>query len=128
MSPSLSRASPIFLFSRKCLEDGVRTVRFTWRNRKIRIFGAGYLRKGGLLAERKGAALGGVFQARRAQAPGAVSAHDPRAGGCLRGEAGREGVRPGNAGHRPGFCYAHPGGAAISAFDTVLDDWPYNAE
>jgi uncharacterized DUF497 family protein len=28
------------------VEGGIMTVRFTWRNRKIRIFGAGYWRKG----------------------------------------------------------------------------------
>ena len=28
------------------VEGAVMTVRFTWRNRKIRIFGAGYWRKG----------------------------------------------------------------------------------
>jgi uncharacterized DUF497 family protein len=33
-----------FCFGR--VEDAVMTVRFTWRNQKIRIFGAGYWRKG----------------------------------------------------------------------------------
>jgi uncharacterized protein len=28
------------------VEGGIMTVRFTWRKRKIRIFGAGYWRKG----------------------------------------------------------------------------------
>ena len=36
-----------------------------------------------------------VFQARRATAPRALPAHDPRASGRLRGEAGRKGVTTG---------------------------------
>jgi uncharacterized protein len=31
--------------------DGIMTVRFTWRNGKIRIFGAGYWRKGRAIYE-----------------------------------------------------------------------------
>ncbi len=34
------------------IEGGVITVRFTWRNRKIRIFGAGYWRKGKAIYEK----------------------------------------------------------------------------
>ncbi|XIA63946.1 BrnT family toxin [Bradyrhizobium sp. TZ2] len=39
-----------FCFGR--VEDTVMTVRFTWRNRKIRIFGAGYWRKGRSIYEK----------------------------------------------------------------------------
>jgi uncharacterized DUF497 family protein len=39
-----------FCFGR--VEDAVMTVRFTWRNRKIRIFGAGYWRKGRAIYEK----------------------------------------------------------------------------
>ena len=39
-----------FCFGR--IEDTVMTVRFTWRNRKIRIFGAGYWRKGKSIYEK----------------------------------------------------------------------------
>jgi hypothetical protein len=35
------------------LEDGIITVRFTYRNGKIRIFGAGYWRKGKKAYEKK---------------------------------------------------------------------------
>jgi uncharacterized DUF497 family protein len=34
------------------VEGSVVTVRFTWRNRKIRIFGAGYWRKGKAIYEK----------------------------------------------------------------------------
>jgi uncharacterized protein len=34
------------------VEGGVMTVRFTWRNKKIRIFGAGYWRKGKRIYEK----------------------------------------------------------------------------
>ncbi len=34
------------------VESGVMTVRFTWRNGKIRIFGAGYWRKGKTIYEK----------------------------------------------------------------------------
>ena len=34
------------------VEGGVMTVRFTWRNQKIRIFGAGYWRKGKAIYEK----------------------------------------------------------------------------
>lgn len=33
--------------------DGIATVRFTWRKRKIRIFGAGYWREGRRIYEEK---------------------------------------------------------------------------
>src|SRR6202035_289058 len=33
------------------IDDGIMTVRFTWRNGKIRIFGAGYWRKGKAIYE-----------------------------------------------------------------------------
>lgn len=33
--------------------DGVMTVRFTWRERRIRIFGAGYWRKGRTIYEQQ---------------------------------------------------------------------------
>jgi uncharacterized DUF497 family protein len=33
--------------------NGVLTVRFTWRNERIRIFGAGYWRKGKMIYERE---------------------------------------------------------------------------
>jgi uncharacterized DUF497 family protein len=33
--------------------DGVMTVRFTWRGRRIRIFGAGYWRKGKAIYEQQ---------------------------------------------------------------------------
>ena len=39
-----------FCFGR--VGDAVVTVRFTWRNRKIRIFGAGYWRKGKSIYEK----------------------------------------------------------------------------
>jgi uncharacterized protein len=39
-----------FCFGR--VEDGVMTVRFTWRRGKIRIFGAGYWRKGRSIYEK----------------------------------------------------------------------------
>jgi uncharacterized DUF497 family protein len=39
-----------FCFGR--VEGGVMTVRFTWRNGKIRIFGAGYWRKGKAIYEK----------------------------------------------------------------------------
>ena len=39
-----------FCFGR--IEDAVMTVRFTWRNQKIRIFGAGYWRKGKTIYEK----------------------------------------------------------------------------
>jgi len=35
------------------VDDGILTVRFTYRNRKIRIFGAGYWRKGKKIYERE---------------------------------------------------------------------------
>lgn len=35
------------------VNDGIVTVRFTYRNNKIRIFGAGYLRKGKQIYERE---------------------------------------------------------------------------
>ncbi|MGK2922142.1 MAG: BrnT family toxin [Methyloceanibacter sp.] len=35
------------------VEDGVLTVRFAWRNERIRIFGAGYWRKGKKVYERE---------------------------------------------------------------------------
>jgi uncharacterized DUF497 family protein len=35
------------------VDDGVLTVRFTWRNGRIRIFGAGYWRKGKSIYERE---------------------------------------------------------------------------
>ena len=35
------------------VDDGVLTVRFTWRDGRIRIFGAGYWRKGKRLYERE---------------------------------------------------------------------------
>jgi uncharacterized DUF497 family protein len=38
-----------FCFGR--VEDAIITVRFTWRNGKIRIFGAGYWRKGKAIYE-----------------------------------------------------------------------------
>jgi uncharacterized protein len=37
------------------VEGSVVTVRFTWRNRKIRIFGAGYWRKGKAIYEKANA-------------------------------------------------------------------------
>jgi uncharacterized protein len=37
------------------VEGSVMTVRFTWRNRKIRIFGAGYWRKGKAIYEKANA-------------------------------------------------------------------------
>ena len=40
-----------FCFGR--LGDGIATVRFTWRNNVIRIFGAGYWRKGKRIYERE---------------------------------------------------------------------------
>ena len=39
-----------FCFGR--IEGGVMTVRFTWRNQKIRTFGAGYWRKGKTIYEK----------------------------------------------------------------------------
>jgi uncharacterized DUF497 family protein len=42
--------SRYFCFGR--VEGAVVTVRFTWRNRKIRIFGAGYWRKGKAIYEK----------------------------------------------------------------------------
>lgn len=36
-----------------CVADGILTVRFTYRNGKIRIFGAGYWRKGKRIYERE---------------------------------------------------------------------------
>jgi len=39
-----------FCFGR--IEGGVMTVRFTWRNGRIRIFGAGYWRKGKAIYEK----------------------------------------------------------------------------
>ena len=39
-----------FCFGR--VAGGVMTVRFTWRNQKIRIFGAGYWRKGKAIYEK----------------------------------------------------------------------------
>ncbi len=39
-----------FCFGR--IEDAVMTVRFTWRNQRIRIFGAGYWRKGKTIYEK----------------------------------------------------------------------------
>ena len=33
------------------VEDGIMTVRFTWRNGKVRIFGPGYWRKGKAIYE-----------------------------------------------------------------------------
>lgn len=39
-----------FCFGR--VEGAVMTVRFTWRNRKIRIFGAGYWRNGKAIYEK----------------------------------------------------------------------------
>lgn len=35
------------------VDDGVMTVRFTWRDGRIRIFGAGYWRKGKRIYERE---------------------------------------------------------------------------
>jgi uncharacterized protein len=35
------------------VHDGVMTVRFTWREGRIRIFGAGYWRKGRIIYERE---------------------------------------------------------------------------
>jgi len=35
------------------VSDGVMTVRFTWRERRIRIFGAGYWRKGRTIYEQQ---------------------------------------------------------------------------
>jgi uncharacterized protein len=35
------------------VDDGVMTVRFTWREERIRIFGAGYWRKGKTIYERE---------------------------------------------------------------------------
>ncbi|MGH6735706.1 MAG: BrnT family toxin [Methyloceanibacter sp.] len=35
------------------VEDGVMTVRFTWREGRVRIFGAGYWRKGKKVYERE---------------------------------------------------------------------------
>ena len=35
------------------VNDGVMTVRFTWRNGQVRIFGAGYWRKGKRIYERQ---------------------------------------------------------------------------
>lgn len=40
-----------FCFGR--VGDGVMTVRFTWRNGRIRIFGAGYWRKGRTIYEQQ---------------------------------------------------------------------------
>jgi uncharacterized DUF497 family protein len=40
-----------FCFGR--VGDGVMTVRFTWRNGRIRIFGAGYWRKGKTIYEQQ---------------------------------------------------------------------------
>ena len=40
-----------FCFGR--VGDGVMTVRFTWRNERIRIFGAGYWRKGRTIYEQQ---------------------------------------------------------------------------
>ena len=39
-----------FCFGR--VDDAIMTVRFTWRNGKIRIFGAGYWRKGKAIYEK----------------------------------------------------------------------------
>jgi uncharacterized protein len=39
-----------FCFGR--VGNAIATVRFTWRNRKIRIFGAGYWRKGRVIYEK----------------------------------------------------------------------------
>lgn len=39
-----------FCFGR--VEDAIMTVRFTWRNQRIRIFGAGYWRKGRAIYEK----------------------------------------------------------------------------
>ena len=39
-----------FCFGR--VEDAIMTVRFTWRSRKIRIFGAGFWRKGKTIYEK----------------------------------------------------------------------------
>jgi uncharacterized DUF497 family protein len=39
------------------VEDGVMTVRFTWREGRIRIFGAGYWRKGERLYDRENKAV-----------------------------------------------------------------------
>ena len=40
-----------FCFGR--VEDGIMTVRFTWRAGRIRIFGAGYWRKGKTIYEQQ---------------------------------------------------------------------------
>jgi uncharacterized DUF497 family protein len=44
-----------FCFGR--VGDGIATVRFTWRGGRIRIFGAGYWRKGKAIYERKNGPL-----------------------------------------------------------------------
>jgi uncharacterized DUF497 family protein len=40
-----------------CVDDGILTVRFTWRDGRIRIFGAGYWRKGKAIYEQKNGPL-----------------------------------------------------------------------
>ncbi|HEY0328745.1 MAG TPA: BrnT family toxin [Rhodopseudomonas sp.] len=45
-----SRGEPRY-FCFGAVEGGILTVRFTWRNGKIRIFGAGYWRKGRAIYE-----------------------------------------------------------------------------
>ena len=42
------------------IDDGVMTVRFTYRGRVIRIFGAGYWRRGKQIYEREGEVHGGA--------------------------------------------------------------------
>ena len=44
-----------FCFGR--VGNGVMTVRFTWRDGKVRIFGAGYWRKGKAIYERENGAI-----------------------------------------------------------------------
>lgn len=55
IAEDLSHSSPeekrYFCFG--MVEDGVMTVRFTWRDGRIRIFGAGYWRKGRTIYEQE---------------------------------------------------------------------------
>ena len=50
-----SREQRYFCFGQ--VADGVMTVRFTWREGRIRIFGAGYWRKGKRIYERENQTL-----------------------------------------------------------------------
>jgi uncharacterized DUF497 family protein len=55
LSHSSSREQRYFCFGQ--VADGVMTVRFTWREGRIRIFGAGYWRKGKRIYERENKTL-----------------------------------------------------------------------